>query len=135
WYDPGLALDGFALCSPYVERYWLGVLGPSAIVLLRRLARGLDERPDGFQISLADTARAIGLGRGTGRQAPISRTIERACMFSAMRRVSATEVHVRTHLPRLTPRQLARLPLAVRNSHGPWLAAHRAGGPGAPHAA
>lgn len=135
WFDPGLALEGFELRSAYVERYWLGVLGPSAIVLLRRLARGLDDRPDGFQISVADTARAIGLGRGTGRQSPITRTIDRACLFSTMRRVSETELHVRTHLPRLTPRQLSRLPLAVRNSHGPWLAAHRAGGPGTPHAA
>lgn len=135
WFDPGLALEGFELRSAYVERYWLGVLGPSAIVLLRRLARGLDDRPDGFQISVADTARAIGLGRGTGRQSPITRTIDRACLFSTMRRVSETELHVRTHLPRLTPRQLSRLPLAVRNSHGPWLAAHRAGGPSTPHAA
>ena len=135
WYDRRLATVGFDLRSAYVERYWLGVLGPSATMLLRRFARGLEERPDGFQISLADTARAIGLGGGTGRQSPITRTIDRACLFSTMLRVSESELHVRTHLPRLTPRQLSRLPLAVRNSHGPWLAANAPAGPSSPHAA
>lgn len=134
-WDPGLAAVGFDPRSPYVERYWLGVLGPSAVFLLRRLARGLEEHPEGFQITLADTARAIGLGAGTSKQSPINRTIDRACMFGVMRRVSATEVEVRTHLPRLSTRQLARLPLAVQNSHRAWLAQQTRVGPPEPHAA
>ena len=121
WWDPDLAVAGFDPRSTYVERYWLGVLGPSVVFLLRRLTRGLEEHPSGFQITLADTSRAIGLGGGIGRQAPINRTIDRACMFTTMRRVSATELQVRAHLPQLNQRQLSRLPLAVRNSHAHWL--------------
>ena len=122
WWDPDLAVAGFDPRSAYVERYWLGVLGPSVVFLLRRLSRGLQEHPSGFQITLADTSRAIGLGGGIGRQAPINRTIDRACMFTTMRRVSASELQVRAHLPQLNQRQLSRLPLAVRNSHERWLA-------------
>ena len=132
WWDPVLATTGVDPRSPYVERYWLGVVGPSAVLLLRRLARGLEEHPEGFQISLPDTARAIGLGSGTGRQAPINRTIDRACLFGTMRRVSDGEVHVRTHLPLLNARQLSRLPLAVRNSHAAWLAQQDELGPSTP---
>src|SRR6187399_2652384 len=49
WFDPFLAQQGYDPRSAYVERFWLGVLGPSATWLLRRLARGLDSHPDGFR--------------------------------------------------------------------------------------
>lgn len=139
WWDPGLAAQGFEVRGAYVERYWLGVLGPSALFLVRRLARGLDEHPGGFRMDLADTARAIGLGGGTGRQSPIVRTIDRCCMFNVMRRTGPGQLEVRTHLPRLTRRQLERLPLAVQRSHDSFLAhpsnGGRGGGPPGPSAA
>ena len=123
WHDPGLAGAGHPPRSEYVERFWLGVVGPSAVMLLRRLARGLDEHPDGFAIALPDTARAIGLGGGTGRSSPVNRTIDRCCMFGLMRRLDDGSLQVRTHVPFLSQRQLARLPLAVRTSHDAWPAA------------
>jgi hypothetical protein len=129
WWDPELATRGFAPRSAYVERFWLGVLGPSAVFLVRRLARGLEEHPGGFRMDLADTARAIGLGSGTGQSSPIMRTIDRACMFNTMRRNGPSELQVRTHLPLLTTRQLERLPRAVRDTHAGWLA-HPSNGPG-----
>ena len=128
WWDPDLAVAGFDPRSAYVERYWLGVLGPSVVFLLRRLSRGLEEHPSGFQITLADTSRALGLGGGLGRQAPINRTIDRACMFNTMRRGSPTELQVRAHLPQLNQRQLARLPLAVRSAHERWQNEQRTAG-------
>lgn len=121
WHDPVLAQRGHTPRSEYVERFWLGVIGPSAVMLLRRLARGLDEHPNGFSIALPDTARAIGLGGGTGRSSPVNRTIDRCCMFGVMRRLDDGSIAVRTHLPGLNARQLARLPLAVRTSHDAWL--------------
>lgn len=128
WWDPDLAVRGFEPRSSYVERFWLGVLGPSVTLLLRRLERGLAEHPAGFRIELADTARALGLGAGTSPTSPIVRTIDRACMFGAMRRRTVDELEVRTHLPPLTRRQLERLPLAIRRSHDAWLA-HPANAP------
>ena len=122
WWDPDLATTGFPPRSNYCERYWLGVIGPSALLLLRRFARGLEEHPGGFRADLGDTARALGLGAGTGRQSQIVRTIDRACMFGTMRRAAPDELEVRTHLPRLTRRQLERLPEVVRRSHDSWLA-------------
>ncbi|MCB1256312.1 MAG: hypothetical protein KDB26_04360 [Microthrixaceae bacterium] len=124
WWDPELAVAGHALASPYVETFWLGVLGPSVICLLRRLARGFEGHPQGFRLSLPDTAKAIGLGAGTGRQAPINRTIDRACTFHIARRVASDEIDVRLYLPSLTARQVSRLPLSIQNSHERWVAMH-----------
>ncbi len=124
WWDPFLAIEGHPVTGDYTERFWLGVLGPSVICLLRRLARGFDSHPSGFQIVRSDTARAIGLGGGSGNQAPLNRTIERACTFNIARRVSPEVLDVRLHLPTLTSRQLARLPLAVRTAHARWTDEH-----------
>ena len=135
WWDPGLAVSGFDPRSVYVERFWLGVLGPSTVLLLRRFARGLEERPNGFRVSLSDTAQAIGLGRGDGRQAPISRTIDRACDFGLARRDAVDTLSIRTHLPRLTPRQLSRLPEVVRSTHDHYLLHHAPDHPSGPRAA
>jgi len=126
WWDPDLATTGHPLRSDYVERYWLGVVGPSTLLLLRRFARGFDEFPGGFHVDVAETARALGLGRGTGRNAPLRRSIDRACTFGLARRRASTTadglevVEVRLHLPGLAPHQLARLPESVRRSHDAW---------------
>jgi len=125
WWDPHLATAGFEVRSEYVERFWLGIIGPSTVLLLRRFARGLDERPDGFRVSVVDTAKALGLGAGTGRNAPIMRTIDRACTFGLARVGAPRDVAVRTHLPELQRRQLERLPLALQRTHQRWLQQHR----------
>ena len=121
WWDPALAVGGYDPRSAYAERFWLGVIGPSTLLLLRRFARGLDDHPTGFRMSVVDTGRAMGLGSGTGRRAPVSRTIDRACSFGLARRTGPDQVEVRTHLPRLTSRQLQRLPVVVQQAHRDWL--------------
>ena len=127
WWDPQLAATGHPARSEYAERYWLGVVGPSTLLLLRRFARGFDEFPGGFHVDVAETARALGLGRGTGRNAPLQRSIDRACTFGLARRLAPEHgagshpvVEVRLHLPHLAPHQLARLPESVRRSHDAW---------------
>lgn len=127
WFDPALASRGFEPRSEYVERFWLGVVGPSVVLLLRRLARGLEEHPRGFAVDADETARAIGLGTGTGRNAPLQRSLDRACRFSTMRRSTDGGFEVRTHLPRLSARQLSRLPGSVQATHAAWLARHDTG--------
>ncbi len=120
WFDPGLALAGVEPRSEYVERYWTAIVGPSVVLLTRRLARGLAEHPAGLSLAPADTARAIGLSGGLGRNAPMARTLERAALFGFMRRRTPETLEVRTHLPLLNARQLRRLPTAVRSSHEHW---------------
>jgi len=126
WRGPVLRGPFHELRSDYVERFWLGVLGPSVTLLLRRLARGFDHHPGGYVIDVADTARAIGLGASTARNSPMNRTLERACMFSTMRRTGHDRYEVRRELPRLNARQLSRLPAVVRGAHEHWVRDHDA---------
>ena len=134
WDDPRATADWHELRGEYVERFWLGVLGPATTLLLRRFARGFVERPDGFRVSPADTAGALGMGRGTGRHSMISRTIERACQFRAAFVVDEHTLAVRSLLPPLSGRQLSRLPVTLQRAHGAWLEKHAIGANGAPGA-
>ena len=135
WWDPALAVRGADPRGAYAERFWLGIIGPSTLLLLRRFARGLEEHPNGFRVSVPDTARALGLGPGLGRNAPLSRTVDRACTFGLARRRDVDRLEVRTHLPTLTARQVGQLPEALRVAHDQWQRSQAAGGSGGPQAA
>src|SRR5215210_4789289 len=81
WPDDVIDALGHDPRSPYVEQFWLGILGPSTTWLLRRLAAGLDANPAGFELCLADTASALGLGAKGGRHSPFMRALTRCCQF------------------------------------------------------
>jgi hypothetical protein len=111
---------GHDVRSPYVERFWLGLLGPSSTWLLRRLVARLDEAPDGFELDLALTATEIGLGGRGGRHSPFLRSIDRCCRFGAAQQVDESTLRVRRKLPPLTRIQVARLPFALQQAHEAW---------------
>jgi hypothetical protein len=121
WPDPVIDAVGHDVRSAYVERFWLGLLGPSATWLLRRLAQGLEEEPDGFELDLALTATQLGLGARSGRHSPFFRSIERCCRFGATHLVADTTLRVRRKLPPLTRVQVARLPEPLQEAHHAWV--------------
>ncbi len=113
--DRQLARGGFDARSPYVETYWLAVLGPSCVLLARRLAWWLEHEPNGFDISLSALASTLGLGAGVGRNAPILRTLSRLADFGLARVDDAYAVP--PAFPPLTARQIARLPDHLAAAH------------------
>jgi hypothetical protein len=117
WPDEILDRFGHDPRSSYVEQYWLAVLGPSTTWLLRRLAAGLDACPDGFDLSLEDTARSLGLGSRGGRHSPLLRSLDRTIQFEAARSDRPGVLAVRRRLPPLSRRQVARLPPALQAAH------------------
>src|SRR5438309_1522017 len=81
WPDAVIDALGHDPRSSYVEKFWLGILGPSTTLLLRRLAAGLEASPAGFDLSLADAARALGIGGFNGKGSPFVRALTRCCQF------------------------------------------------------
>ncbi|MFZ6005505.1 MAG: hypothetical protein ACOYXM_16405 [Actinomycetota bacterium] len=123
---PDIVIDevGHDPRSPYVEQFWLGVLGPTATWLMRRLVTRLDESPAGFELDLAVMAGELGLGHRPGQNSPFLRSIQRCCHFGAAEMTHAGALRVRRKLPPLTRLQLERLPEPLRASHDAWLAGH-----------
>lgn len=115
--DDEAAVTRHHLRSDYVETFWLPVLGPSSILLLRLLAAGLARSPGGYALDLGEAARMLGIGHRGGRNGPMSRTLERCCAFGATRIDHGHQLLVRQTLATLGPRQVARLPRTLQQRH------------------
>ncbi len=119
WSDPVLDRLGHDPRSVYVERYWLSILGPTCLLLLRRLASELEQEPDGFVLESGQWALELGIGMKGGKNGPFWRAIDRACRFGAAQR-NGDLLAVRRRLPPLTNRQVERLPSRLVDSHRRW---------------
>jgi len=122
WEDDVIDRLGFDPRSPYVERFWLGVIGPSTTWLMRRMAAAFDSSPEGFEIDLGETARALGLGDRGGRHSPFLRTVNRMIQFELAQVAGPVELLVRRRLPPLGRRQTVRLSEALQEAHERWMA-------------
>ena len=123
WPDSVIDEVGHDPRSAYVERFWLGVLGPSSVVFLRRLAAELESSPSGFTLPLEETARTLGLGMRGGRNSPFLRTISRCAQFHLLHfDERAATILARRKLPPLTRGQVTKLPDALQQQHVDWQA-------------
>lgn len=120
WPDPVIDEHGHDVCSAYVEQFWLPILGPTTLLFLRRVARGLDDHPEGFDLPLLDTARALGLGVRGGRNAPFLRAISRSMTFNLSRYTGTSGLEIRRRVPPLNRSKLERLPPALLDEHQAW---------------
>jgi len=114
--DPVLAQLGFDPRSDYVERYWLSILGPSAVLFLRRVASAFEEQPEGFDLDLVAWAQELGVGAKGGKLSPMWRTLDRLCRFGLATR-NGPNLAMHRHLPPLTRRQIERLPAHLQIEH------------------
>lgn len=114
--DPVMDQLGFDARSDYVERYWLSILGPSAVLFLRRIAAAFDEQPEGFDLDLVAWAQELGLGSKGGKHSPMWRTLDRLCRFGLATR-NGPNLSMHRHIPPLTRRQIERLPAHLQLEH------------------
>ena len=121
WPDHFTDVFGHDPRSAYVERFWLGTLGPSTTWFLRHCA-ALLEHDDKVTVDLRDTAIALGIGFEGGARSAMLKTLARACRFRAARQVGETTLAVRLRLPVLSNGQLKRLPEDLRLRHEEYMA-------------
>lgn len=116
WTDAIIEHSGQPVRGDYVEQFWLGVLGPTATWLLRRLVAGFEYWPEGYELDLVETAQAIGTVYKPGQDSAFTRAVDRLVMFGLAQRY-AGGLAVRTRVPLLTDRHLQRLPRYLREAH------------------
>jgi len=117
WPDPVIDTLGHDPRSAYVETFWLGILGPSTTWLLRRLVTGLEQSAAGFDLPMAETARALGLGDSRSRHSPFVRALARLVQFDVAQPQGEAVLAVRRKVPPLTRRQVLRLPASLQARH------------------
>ncbi len=121
WPDPVIDTLGYDPRSLYVEKFWLPVLGPTSVLLLRHLAQRFAVEGDEIELPIAATASALGLGPREGRDSPLVRSLVRLGHFRLAIANSDAEMAVRRTLPPLTTRQVRRLTPELRDAHSEWL--------------
>lgn len=119
WADPVVDDNGHDPRSRYVETFWLGVLGPTATWLLRRLVAGFQDSPDGYELDLDATAQAMGLSFSRGRSSPFGKALERCVMFGLAHPIDGG-LAVRRRVPPVSFRHLRRMPEALQQAHSSW---------------
>lgn len=124
WADPVVDAVGIEPRGDnYFETFWTPIVGPSTVLLVRRLALALAVSPDGLDLDVAELGASLGLQGGVGRNSPVMRTLDRACGFKLARQIDATTIEVRRKVPPLTRVQVARLPEPMQRAHTRWQAA------------
>ena len=84
----------------------------------------LDQRPNGFDLDVAQFARDIGVGAGLGRDSIVSRTLHRLAAFELARFTDPTTYAVRRRIPPASTSQLRRLSPELQRIHQMLLARH-----------
>jgi len=122
--DPVVARAGFGLDHPYLEHCWAPSLGPSAVLILRRL-------PDLWRaeapavVEVDEFARSVGLGASRGAGSRFNRALDRIVRGRlAEWTVPGQTLAVYAEVPPLGDRALARVPEATRRSHERLLGEH-----------
>ena len=119
WVDPIVDARGHDPRSAYVERYWLGVIGPTATWIMRRLADEFDRAPSGFSLDLEHTASTMGLSFSKGHNSPFGKALHRCVMFGLAQPLS-DGFAVRRRFPSVAQRHLKRLPADLQATHDEW---------------
>jgi hypothetical protein len=123
WTGSSVGADGHDARARYVEQFWLPVLGPTAIWMIRRLADRFDDEPDGFDLDLDELALCLGLGPTASRYSPVRRAVARCVRFGIARSDGQT-LAVLERLPTVSSRHLIRLPIPLQERHRAWMEEH-----------
>ena len=117
WVDPMLDNIGYDPRSSYVEHFWLPILGPSSIWLLRRARSLLEMNPTGITLSCAELGGSLGLGDTKGRSSLLTKTVQRCVDFEVAKMTHEGSIAFRRRLAPLSVRQLQRLPKSIAELH------------------
>ena len=133
WVDPVIDTLGHDARSIYAELFYLPTLGPSTLFLLRRLVAMLERAPDGFDLSVGEIARSLGLGDRESRNSPTWRSFCRLIQFDLARDLDPEAdpeerpaLAVRRLVPPVNQRHLRRLPEHLQSVHDEWAQARLA---------
>lgn len=113
WPDKILDKLGYDPCSEYVEKYWLPIIGPTTLLLLRNVSKKL-KTYNQVQISLYELGPSLGLTHKGGKNSPLWKSILRANRFKLAQLCKDT-LYVRLHFPPLNNYQIEKLPEVLQS--------------------
>lgn len=120
WIDPIVEANGHHPRSMYVERFWLPVVGPTALLSYRRISDQLAVNPHGFDLDLAELARGMGMSYRPGTNSAFANAINRLTMFGIAHNTPAG-IALRRRVPNVAYHHLRRLTDNMQQQHVEFL--------------
>ena len=121
WTDPIIDTLGHDPRSEYVERFWLPTLGPTSLLLLRRIAARLERTPEGMSVDIAELSQSLGLGARDGTSSPLMRSFDRLTQFDLACVIKPETYAIRRNVPPVNRRHIRRLPESLQAEHDAWV--------------
>jgi hypothetical protein len=108
---------GFDLTHPYVEQCWGALIGPSGVLVLRRLPTLWAER-EPAAVDTHEFARSLGLGGGSGPNGSFTRALDRLTQFQLATWIErGAALGVYTQVGPVSEGRMRRLPSWTRDTH------------------
>lgn len=115
--DQEVDVSGFDPRSHYAESFWLPILGPSTLWLLRSVASRFDVEPNGFTMQLEEASASLGIRSNGGRNNAFQRSLHRLVGFNMGRTIDEQTLEVRRVMPLLHAGQVRRLSPRLQRQH------------------
>lgn len=119
--DQALARHGVVPTSRYAELYWLPVIGPTALLLGRRLfALTVGKGAEDYERRAVDVEQlsvALGVGGHSSKRSPLLRALRRLHSFGLLSLAEDGFVSLPRRWPPLAARHVARLPAGLQTMH------------------
>lgn len=124
---PVASESAFALDHAYFEIVYAPLIGPTAVLLARALARHLEVAGGRITVCPIELAMEIGIRAGSGdplgRKSHLVHAIDRLAHDHVVARLGDRTLGVRVAIPPLSQRTLEKLPETSRRAHHRLLAA------------
>jgi len=115
------ATNSFFAYDPYIETFWLKVLGPTATLLTNYLTMNSMTNKGAFKAELSDLSFELGTGARSGKQSPVSKQLKRLVQNEIIFQISDNEFLVPKCISPMSGMQLSKLDIRNRNCHEVWI--------------
>ena len=112
--------SSFLANDPYINTFWLPILGPTATLLLNSLlTRALCET-EPWEQEVNDLSKSIGVGNREGNSSPIVKNLKRLCYFGLISKYQ-DKYYVPTNIPNIEQNNLRKLNISLQSEHSLWI--------------
>lgn len=115
------ATNSFFAYDPYIEAFWLKILGPTATLLANHLTLNSMTHKKAFGSGLGSLSKELGTGFRTGKQSPVSKQLKRLVQFEVIFQIQEHEFLVPKCWSSLNPLQISKLDVSHQHQHDLWI--------------
>ncbi len=115
------ATNSFFAYDPYIETFWLKILGPTATLLTNYLVLRSMTSKNEYRMALSNLSFQLGTGLRSGKQSPVFKQLRRLCENELLYQISENEFLVPKSIKPLSQHQLRRFEGQLRVEHDDWI--------------